>query len=93
MKDNGLYECPAEQKILENGYEDVKVLVNYSYDDALVGISDDNRAIYDYDLMVEWLINTEGFSEEEAMEWIDYNTIRALPYFGEGAPIILHRLI
>lgn len=93
MKDNGQYECPAEQKILENGYEDVKFLVNYSYDDALIGISDDNRAIYDYDLMVEWLINTEGFSEEEAMEWIDYNTIRALPYFGEGAPIILHRFI
>jgi hypothetical protein len=44
----------AEEKILNSGFEDVTYLVNYSYDDALVGISDDNRAIYDYDKMVEW---------------------------------------
>ena len=31
-------------------------------------------------------------SEEEAMEWIDYNTIRAIPYAGSGAPIIMFDL-
>ena len=40
--------------------------------------------------MVEWLISTEGFTEEEAIEWIDYNTLRAIGYFGEGAPIIMY---
>lgn len=80
----------AEERILNAGYEDVIYLTNYSYDDALIGISDDNRAIYDYDKMVEWLIVEESFTVEDAMEWIDYNTIRALPYMGEGAPIIMY---
>ncbi len=31
----------------------------------------------------------EGWSYEEAVEWIDYNTIRALPYYPDG-PIVLY---
>ena len=81
----------AEEKLLSNGYEGTVYLTNFSYDDALIGISDDGRAIYDYDLMVEWLVKTEGFTYEEAVEWIDYNTIRALPYMGENRPIVLYR--
>ena len=80
----------AEERILNAGYEDVIYLTNYSYDDALIGISDDNRAVYDYDKMVKWLVENEEFTEEEAIEWINYNTIRALPYMGEKAPIIMH---
>ena len=82
----------AEQVLLENGYEDVVIFQNFSYDDALIGVSEDGRAIYDYDIMVEWLVQTEGFTEEEAVEWIDYNTLRALPYIGPNAPIIMYRL-
>ena len=79
----------AEERILNAGYEDVVYLTNYSYDDALIGISEDNRAVYDYDKMVKWLMETEGFTEIDAIEWIDYNTIRALSYMGEKAPIIM----
>lgn len=68
----------VENKLLDNGYEDIIYLVNYSYDDALIGVSEDNRAIYDYDLMVKWLIENEDFNESEAIDWIDYNTIRTL---------------
>ena len=81
----------VEEKLLEHGYENVKYLVNYSYDDALIGVSDDGRAIYDFDLMVEWLMTKEDFTYEEAIEWIEYNTIRALPYYGEDAPIIMYK--
>ena len=80
----------ARERILNAGYEDVTYLTNYSYDDALIGISDDNRAVYDYDKMVKWLMEKEEFTEEEAIELIDYNTIRALPYMGEKAPIIMY---
>ena len=24
----------------------------------------------------------QGMTDEEAMEWVDYNTIRAIPYIG-----------
>lgn len=82
----------AEERLLEHGYEDVKYLVNESYDNALIGVSEDGRAIYDYDKMVDWLVDKYDWTDEEAVEWIEYNTIRALPYFGEGAPIIMFPL-
>ena len=82
----------AEERLLEYGYEGVKYLIDQSYDDALIGVSEDGRAIYDFDKMVDWLVNKHGWTDEEAVEWIEYNTIRALPYFGEGAPIIMYGL-
>lgn len=82
----------VEERLLEYGYEDVKYLVNEGYDDALIGVSEDGRAIYDFGLMIEWLINQYGWSETESIEWIETNTIRALPYFGKDAPIIMHGL-
>lgn len=82
----------AEEKLLENGYEGTVILSNYSYDDALIGVSAGGRAIYDYELMVEWLVTHEDMTEEEAAEWIDYNTIRALAYAGANAPIVMYRL-
>lgn len=68
------------------------LLANYSYDTALIGVTEDGRAVYDYDKMVAWLMETEGFTETDAIEWIDYNTIRALPYMGDQAPIIMYPL-
>ena len=44
----------ARQIIEDNGYENVVIFENESYDSALIGISHDNRAIYSYDKMVEW---------------------------------------
>ena len=82
----------AEERLLEYGYEGVKFLVNESYDDALIGVSDDNRAIYDFNKMIEWLIKEYGWSDMEAIEWIEMNTLRALPYMGEDAPIIMYGL-
>ena len=59
----------------------------------MIGGTYDKRAVYDYEKMVEWLISTEGFTKEEAIEWIDYNTLRAIGYFGEDAPIIMYQLM
>lgn len=80
----------AEERLLDAGYEGIVYLTNYSYDDALIGVSEDGRAIYDFEKMIEWLIKEEGWSAEEAIEWIEFNTIRALPYMGSGAPIIMY---
>ena len=82
----------AEKRLLEYGYENVKFLANESYDDALIGVSDDGRAIYDFGLMVEWLMTKYDWSDIEAIEWIEVNTLRALPYMGEGAPIVMYGL-
>lgn len=58
----------AEERLMFYGYEGVKYLVDYSYDDALIGVTEDNRAIYDFEKMVDWLIEKEGFSDNEAVE-------------------------
>lgn len=83
-------EPTAEDRLLEAGYEDVVILSDFSYDTALVGVSEDNRAVYDFEKMIDWLVEHHNWTREEAIEWIEYNTIRALPYAGEGAPIIFY---
>lgn len=80
----------AAEKILAAGYEDVVIFENYSYDDALIGVTEDGRAVYDFDRMVRWLMQTEGMTNLEAIEWIEYNTISALAYAGPEAPIIMY---
>lgn len=83
----------VEERLRNNEYEDVEYLTDFSYDTALIGVTDDNRAVYDFNKMVEWLIETQNFTDEEAIEWIEENTIRALPYFGQDAPIVMYPLM
>lgn len=78
-----------EQTLIELGYEDVLIFKDFHYAEAFIGVSHDNRAVYDYTKMVQSLVDNEGMTELEAMEWIDYNTLRALPYY-EGSPIIMY---
>ena len=82
----------ARERLESEGYTDVLIFENFSYDSALIGVTTDNRAVYDYDDMVTFLVEQEGFNVDEAVEWIDYNTIRALGYAGYDAPIIVQRL-
>ena len=76
--------------INEMGYEEVLLFEEPCYDSAFVGLSDDDRAVYDYDLMVEYLVEKDGMEPDEAMEFIDYNTIRALPYYNNH-PIVFRK--
>ena len=77
--------------ITDNGYEDVLLLDSPSYVDAFIGISDGNRAIYDFDLMVECLMKEDDIDASSAIEFIEYNTIRALPYY-KNSPIIKYSI-
>lgn len=79
----------ARERIENEGYEDVIIFDNPSYDDALVGITNDNRAVYDYEKMIEWLIINEGMDYDEATDFICWNDSF---YYGEGYPIIIHTL-
>lgn len=83
------WEGFAEKLLLENDLEGASYFTNFSYDTAIVGYTDEHNVIYDYDKMIEWLVVTQNFSVEEAMEWIDFNTIRAIPYMPEPKPIIM----
>ena len=81
----------AAEKLTENDYDNVIVLQNPDYAAALIGVSIDNRAVYDYSKMLECL-REDGMTDDEAVEFIDYNTIRAIAYAGSAGPIIFHPL-
>lgn len=80
------------QLLLDMGYEDFIVFENPDYDSAIVGITDDNRVVYDYVEMVTHLVENDNMTEEEAADFISYNTIRSLQYYGVGAPIVMYGL-
>lgn len=77
-----LFENVEELKELLNdlGYKDTVVFEKPSYLKAIIGLSDDGALCYSYEKMIEWLMQEDGMDYEGAMEFIDYNTIRALPY-------------
>lgn len=84
----------VDQIIEDNGYdlEDCEIIVfrNPDYTTALIGISDDNCAIYDYEKMIDYLTRYEDMDEEEAADFISYNTIRSLSYISGNKPIVLY---
>lgn len=49
--------------------------------------------VYSYEKMIEYLIKEAEMTQEEAIEWIDYNVLRAIPYMGDTKPIIVYELI
>lgn len=53
------------------------------FDNSVVGITIDNKLVYDYDLMVLEYCKDNDCDLIDAIEWIEYNTIRSLPYLGE----------
>ena len=78
-----------KEKLEELGYEGTIILENPSYSTAIAGISPNGNLIYNYDLMIEYLIEHDNMTYEDAVEFIDYNTIRAIEYMGEFKPIIM----
>lgn len=63
--------------------EGVMLFDSPAFDRSIVGVdAQGGRAVYDYSKMVE----------EFAEDFICYNTLRALPYAGDGAPIVLEPL-
>lgn len=74
---------------VDMGYPDAVVFDDPQFDDAIVGITTDGRVAYDYDKMVKSLMEQDDISEIDAIEFIDYNTLRALPYF-QNSPIVIY---
>lgn len=78
--------------LCDAGYEESIVFEQPDYDSAILGVTEDGRVVYDYYKMIQDLMDQDGMTRDEAVEFLEYNTIRALPYAGEEAPIIMTRL-
>ena len=78
--------------ICEMGYEEAVVFDSPNFDEAIIGVTDEGNVVYDYEAMVQDLMQKDGMTDLEAVEFIEYNTIRAIPYAQDPKPIIMHRL-
>ncbi len=82
----------TKQLLSDWNLDEAVVFENPSYETAIVGYDvHSNRIIYDYELMIDYLVENEQMNEDKAVEFIDYNTIRSLDYI-ENHPIILNRI-
>ena len=76
--------------ILAEQYSDVKLLQADGFDDAILGVVFDNmnavpRLAYSITKCLEVLMKRDGMTEEEALEFFDFNVQGA--YMGEKTPI------
>lgn len=72
------------EDVLDNLY----MFENPAFVGAIVGFdSHHHKIVYDYEKMVDCLMGECEMTEEEAVDFIDYNTLRTVPYM-ENAPII-----
>ena len=77
---------------LENGIirEDALRFDNPSFDNSIIAVDYYGRLIYDYDLMIEELMKNDNISGEEAIDFINYNTLRSLDYQSDNMkPIVV----
>lgn len=88
--ENDVYYNYLIEKLEDNGINptDVSYFISPYFVNAITGISDDGRLIYDYDLMISSAMEEQNWTEEEAIDWIEVNTIPTIPYIKDKAPII-----
>ena len=66
------------------------------YEDAIVGVVDVAGALapvvaYDGDKCLAILMERDKMSDEDALDYFSYNTMRALPYIHQHTPVIFWR--
>ena len=72
---------------------DPNIILFDRIDDAIIGHaylrqSQTHVAVYDYDKIVEALMESQGMNRKNAREYADFNIVGA--YLGEYTPVILH---
>lgn len=85
----------AREKLQEASIdEEVLLLDEELYVDSFVGVVmlPGLRAVYDFNKMVEELVQRKGLSYEEAADYVSYNEVRGCGYLGDKAPIIFDPL-
>lgn len=94
MDNNELKDMIADLVFDDEELNQIIVLEGDEFADGAVGLTDDNRLVYSYERLVESLAKVYG-SEEDAVEWLEYNTIRSLPYMSSygNIPLIIHEFV
>lgn len=67
----------------------IKFLDNPSYDNSIIAITEDGRLVYSYEKMVKEFRKENKCKRQDAIDFIEVNTKRFIPYMGELSPIII----
>ena len=78
MTNNELKEIIKELVPDDTENQDIIVLEGDEYADSAIGLSEDNHIVYDYEKMIESLMQQNNWTDTEAIEWIDYNLLGSL---------------
>ena len=81
-----------KQILIDRDFVGGTIFENPSYCTAFLGVTDKGQLVYSYEKMIEFLVKEDNMTEEEAIEFIDYNTLRTIPYMGPLHPIIVYDL-
>ena len=92
-----LYNMVQDEDILDQ----MIILEGDEFADGAIGVTNDYHVVYSFERLVQSLSKAyreEGQSDEDAewgaIDWLDYNTFRSLPYMEKDglAPIIIFEL-
>lgn len=85
----------ARQKLQENISDDKKVILidEEAFRESLVGVTDDMRAVYDFDKMVSEYAKFYSCGLSDAREYIEDIIVSRIRKIGSRAPIIMDALI
>lgn len=56
---------------------------------AIVDVGDDGHAIYSFWGLVYAFIEWQKMTEQDAVEWVEYNTLLAIPYMAKPRPEVI----
>jgi len=78
------------KEYLENNYPDSYLFDDL--DDAIIGVSTSDNIVYEFDKIIQILMERDGMTYEEAVEYFDHNIDRVLPYMADGFPVIMKNI-
>ena len=59
-----------------------------NFDDAIIGTDCNGKLVYDINKMIEILVTRDEMSEEDAIEYLDFNILNA--YVGDMTPVHIY---
>jgi len=63
---------------------------NAKYMPAIIGAAKDgSHVVYSFAKLAACFVITDNMTYADAEEWVEFNVIRALPYYGEHAPEVM----
>ena len=81
----------TRETLIEQLAEGAYILEPSYFDDAIIGVDEEGRVAYSYEELI-MVLTTNGLTNDEAVDYIDFNIFGSLPNWGELRPTIIHKV-